>query len=474
MMHRRAFIASVLAAAATPALPRLSLAKVGDGVFELRASVTQHALAGGDHASSDLWLYNGETPGPIIRVTQGERVRVRFVNDLAEPTSVHWHGIRIENAMDGVSGLTQQPVPPGGSFDYDFTVPDAGTFWYHAHNKSWSHVARGLYGPLIVDEPTPTFDSNRDLTLVLDDWRLGQDGALHDASLGAFMDWSHAGRLGNWMTVNGQSSPRFDLATGKAHRIRLINAANARVFQIDPSALGAKLIGLDGFVFDAPRSIDGPIAFAPAQRMDLLVQRQEQGSFALIDTGDFALQQMSEAEPVPLATFEFAGGAAKLEMAPILSPNAIAEPDIQGAMRVPLILTGGAMGRAGAMTYNGEPLTRPVMMEHQQVWAFNGAANMTTDPMFAARRGQTIIVETINRTGWAHAMHVHGHHFRVITRNGHSVENADWRDTFFIDRDETVEIAFVADNPGRWMLHCHMLEHAAAGMRNWFSVGANS
>ena len=95
---------------------------------------------------------------------------------------------------------------------------------------------------------------------------------------------------------------------------------------------------------------------------------------------------------------------------------------------------------------------------------------MAIDPLFSAERGQTVLIETINETGWAHSMHVHGHHFRVVSRNGVVEEHQDWRDTFLIDRDETVTIAFVADNPGRWMLHCHMLEHAASGMRTWFSV----
>ncbi|MEL6504863.1 MAG: multicopper oxidase family protein, partial [Pseudomonadota bacterium] len=462
-MNRRNFIASMLAATALPNLPRLSLARAAEGQFELRATVAPHHIVSRNYAASDLWLYNGETPGPMIRVKQGERVRVRFINELPEPTSIHWHGIRIENDMDGVSGLTQPPVQPGASFDYDFTVPDAGTFWYHAHNKSWRHVARGLYGPLIVDEPVPSFAQDRDLTLVLDDWRLAQDGALHEASLGAFMDWSHAGRLGNWMTVNGRSSPRFDLSTGKAYRIRLINAANARIFQIDPSAIGAKLVGLDGFVFDAPRSTDGPIPLAPGQRMDLLLQKADGGKVKLTDVGDFALQQVSGEEPLPLSTFGFTGPPTTLEAAPALSPNTIAEPDLINAVRVPLIMSGGAMGRMGEVTYNGEPLSRDAMMRHQQMWAFNGTANMTTEPMFSLQPGRTVVIETVNQTGWPHAMHVHGHHFRVLSRNGLPVEHQDWRDTFYINRDETVEIAFVADNPGKWMLHCHMLEHAAAG-----------
>ena len=469
-LSRRSLLMGAGATAAAAGFPTLVLAQITSGQFELRAETTSHKLVEGDYAASDLWLYNGETPGPEIRVKQGETVRVRFVNNLPEPTSVHWHGIRIENSMDGVAGLTQDAVPPGGTFDYEFTVPDAGTFWYHAHNKSWNQVARGLYGPLIVEEPAPTFDRENDLTLVLDDWRLAENGTLHEASIGAFMDWSHAGRLGNLMTVNGQSAPRFSLNTGEAYRVRLINAANARIFQIDPAAMGAKLIGYDGFAFDKPRLPESTVLLGPAQRVDLLLQQQETGSVSMVNVGDHELERMSGAEPLPLVVFDFKGEKTRQLPIPTLSPNSIAEPDITNALKVPLVMTGGAMGRLGDISFNGQPLTRKAMMENQQVWAFNGVANMPESPLFETAIGQTVLVETINQTGWPHAMHVHGHHFRIISRNGKAVAHRDWRDTFFIDGNETVEIAFVADNPGKWMLHCHMLEHAAAGMRTWFKV----
>ena len=216
-----------------PVLSRLAMAGTASDFFEIKAKPAEWSLAGPDRAASSLWTYNGVSPGPEIRVRQGERVRVRLVNELDEPTSIHWHGIRIDNAMDGVSGLTQEAVPPGKTFDYDFVAPDAGTYWYHAHNKSWSQVGRGLYGPLIVDEPEPVFNRARDLTLVLDDWRLDRNYRLDTASFGAMMDWSHGGRLGNWPTVNGVKHPVMELERGQPHRLRLINASNARVMAFD-------------------------------------------------------------------------------------------------------------------------------------------------------------------------------------------------------------------------------------------------
>ena len=270
--------------------------------------------------------------------------------------------------------------------------------------------------------------------------------------------------------VNGQSAPRFSLNTGEAYRVRLINAANARIFQIDPAAMGAKLIGYDGFAFDKPRLPESTVLLGPAQRVDLLLQQQEMGSVSMVNVGDHELERMLGAEPLPLVAFDFKGEKTRKLPLPALSPNSIAEPDLTNTLKGPLVMTGGAMGRLGDISFNGEPLTRMAMMENQQVWAFNGVANMPETSLFDTAIGQTILVETINQTGWPHAMHVHGHHFRIISRNGKAVAHRDWRDTFFIDGNETVEIAFVADNPGKWMLHCHMLEHAAAGMRTWFKV----
>ena len=447
-------------------LPVLALATGADDILELRATKKLHRLAGDQYAASELWLYNGETPGPEIRVKQGERVRVRFINELEEPTSIHWHGIRISNAMDGVSGLTQDAVQPGEAFLYDFVAPDAGTFWYHAHNKSWEEVARGLYGALIVEEAEPVFDRNHDLTLVIDDWRVGDDGALHVASIGTFMDWSHAGRLGNWLTVNGKSQPELKLNAGENYRLRLINASNARVLQISPKALGAEVLGFDGFVFAKPEpSKEEYISLAPAQRMDLIVNQPSQGERKLNDIGDFALQVLSGNDPISIAKLTFVEPT--LHQAPAVlafQPNVVPEPDLQNAVHIPMVMTGGAMG-GGSIIYNGKELGRREVMQTKQVWAFNGVANLAEEPLFRIRRGQTVTIKTENQTGWMHGMHVHGHHFKVM-----KPDFDHWRDTFVIDRDETVEIAFVADNPGKWLFHCHMLEHAAAGMRTWFEV----
>ncbi|MAS05197.1 MAG: copper oxidase [Ahrensia sp.] len=460
---RRDFLRLSLGTAAFTALPSFAAAQ-DDGIIQLTAGPSEKSLYPGRAAPSSLWTYNGMSPGPEIRVRKGERVQVRLTNNLEEPTSVHWHGIRIDNAMDGVSGLTQAPVPPGESFDYDFVVPDSGTFWYHAHNRSWNQVARGLYGPLIVEEPEAAFDRDHDLTLVIDDWRLGDDGALDLASFGSMMDWSHGGRMGNWLTVNGESLPVYALKAGEAYRLRLICAANARVFELDPARFGAQVLAYDGQALPEPATLGySPFLLGPAQRVDLLVVPQE----------DFALEEISGNELFAFASFKVEEGSGAHTAIPRTSANAIPEPDLANAMTVRMEMTGGAMGGFAEITYKGRRLQGEDVQTTRQVWAFNGVANLADEPLFRAKRGETVVIETVNETAWVHAMHTHGHHFRVTERSGATVDDGrPWRDTFLIGPQQTTKIAFVADNPGKWLFHCHMLEHAAAGMNTWFEVEA--
>ncbi|WP_158086737.1 multicopper oxidase family protein, partial [Brevirhabdus pacifica] len=202
-----------------------------DAWAELRAGLAKAQLTPAEYPATEVWAYNGTAPGPTLRIKRGALLRQRLVNGLPEATSIHWHGLRLPNAMDGVPGLTQEAVGPGESFDYEFTVPDAGTFWYHTHNRSWEQMARGLYGPLIIDEETPP-DVDRDLILTLDDWRLDQTTAAIAGGFDGLHDQAHGGRIGNLVTVNGQFDHRQPVRGGERLRLRLINTANARIFNL--------------------------------------------------------------------------------------------------------------------------------------------------------------------------------------------------------------------------------------------------
>lgn len=446
--------------------PASSIAKPSDAgdIITLTAKEVDFSLAREDLPASPFWFYNGLTPGPEIRVRRGEKVKVRLLNELAEPTSVHWHGIRLANSMDGVAGLTQPAVQPGESFDYEFVAPDAGTYWYHAHNKSWNQVARGLYGALIVEEPDPAFPPANDITLVIDDWRVDQQGKLDLASFGNLMDWSHAGRLGNLITVNGTFRPELNVAAGKTSRLRLINASNARIFQLALEGTEALVMALDGQPVPEPfQPVKPPLILAPAQRIDLLVRP--------IAGEKFALATQTARETIRLADFSLTGEGTDRGRVPAILFNSISEPDTTTARHYRLDMTGGAMGNFVETTYQGKILSRDELISTRQVWAFNGVANLADTPMFSVERGETVSIDIVNDTAFAHAMHVHGHHFCVVTPGADEIDlNKPWRDTLLVAPERTARIAFVAENPGKWLLHCHMLEHAAAGMNSWFEV----
>ena len=190
----------LLASSAAALLARPSLAQSSGLEQTLMAKVADIQLLPEKYGKTSIWGFDGRAPGPEIRVAQGARVQRRLVNDLPQATSVHWHGIRISNPMDGVSGLTQTAVAPGASFDYDFVAPDAGTYWYHAHNRSTEQVARGLYGALIVEEPA-ALDVDRDEVMILDDWLIDPETAQIDSDFDAPHNMSHAGRFGNYSCI---------------------------------------------------------------------------------------------------------------------------------------------------------------------------------------------------------------------------------------------------------------------------------
>ena len=228
-LSRRGFLAGTAAAGAALSL---NPARADSATaYTLRAAQGRARLVPQPWGESDVWCYGGTVLGPEIRVRQGDRLRIEVENALAEETTVHWHGLRVPNAMDGVPHLTQAPIAPGESFAYEFDAVDAGTFWYHPHQRSFEQVGRGLYGPLIVEEANaPRVD--RGLVWVLDDWRLTKDAAIADG-FGGFHDMSHAGRLGNTVTINGRVPDTVALRAGERIRLRLINAANARIFALD-------------------------------------------------------------------------------------------------------------------------------------------------------------------------------------------------------------------------------------------------
>ncbi|MEQ8666994.1 MAG: multicopper oxidase family protein [Rhodospirillales bacterium] len=460
---RRSFLRTAAATAAGLVLPAAAFA--GTPV-DLVARTGTADLGLPDGKQTPIWGYGGRAPGPVLRVRQGERIARRFVNELPQASTIHWHGIRIANAMDGVPELTQDAVPAGGDFLYDFVAPDAGTYWYHPHNRTWEQLARGLYGALIVEEPDPP-DVDRDEVLLIDDWRIADDGTIHEPSLGAMHDWAHAGRLGNWVTVNGDGDYALDVRRRERLRLRLVNTANARIFDLGFKGLAGWVVALDGQPLEAPLEL-ADIALGPAQRADVIADVTADGPD---HEGEAFLYAMAGDERLAIATFRVGDAirAERLPAPPPLRPNPVPPlGSLAGVEPVTMRMEGGAMGGMTEALYKGRRMAIQDLVGEGKVWAFNGIVDLPDEPLFAARPGETVRIRMINDTSWPHAMHTHGHHFRRVGAAG---ELGPWRDTLVVERGETADIAFVADNPGKWLFHCHMVEHTAAGMATWFVVG---
>ncbi|MGJ8605946.1 MAG: multicopper oxidase family protein [Marivita sp.] len=419
-------------------------------------------LAPATYPETQVWGYNGAVPGPTIRLPQGGRMTRRFVNELPQPGTIHWHGIRINNAMDGVPGLTQDVVEPGATFLYDFLVPDAGTYWYHPHNRSYEQMARGLSGALIVEEANGGPEVDSDEVLLIDDWRLTEDAQIA-GGFGDMHDWAHAGRIGNWITVNGTGDWRLPVQQYSRHRLRLVNIANARIFSLEAQGLEGWVIALDGMPLDAPQPLDR-LTLAPAQRADIIVD-------VTANVGEEAFLVSFERDGgYAIATFDVTAIARseRLDAPSPLPPNPVPHLGaLETAKKTALLMEGGAMGRMSGAMMGGQMMGMREMAGAGKVWAFNGMADMPDAPLLTADRGETVRIDITNDTAWPHAMHLHGHHFRQIASNGTA---GPLRDTLLMDRGETAQIAFVADNPGDWLLHCHMLEHSAGGMMTWLRV----
>jgi FtsP/CotA-like multicopper oxidase with cupredoxin domain len=360
--------------------------------------------------------FDGAVPGPVIRVRRGDEVRVRLVNGLDEAIALHWHGVRLPNAMDGGSPLTSLPVAPGASFDYRFGVPDAGTFWYRALSRAQQES--GLYGALIVEEPAPP-PVDRDYLLVFADRRSGNDGTRQ-------------------FTLNG--APALDIAARPNERLRLrfINASTTQAMNARIDGHRVFVMALDGEPAEPFESRDSRVLLGPGNRADVFVDATlASGSIAPIA---FAL----DGGQAPQARIVYAGlpvrDAPPGEPAPLPANPLPVRMNFSRALRVALSIDGGS-----AVALDRRPQT-----------------------LFAAERGRTVVMALDNRDSVEHVVHLHGHHFRLLDRLDDGWKPY-WLDTIVVAGGQTTRITFVADNPGRWLIERYALDGPAAGI-DWFQV----
>lgn len=416
--------------------------------FELKAAPAEVVLI--DGRPLRVWAYNGQVPGPVLRVRLGDRVRVRLTNRLPQPTTIHWHGVRVPNEMDGVPHLTQPPVAPGESFVYEFTPKDAGTFWYHPHVRSSEQVERGLYGVLIVeDREKPPY--SQDVLWVIDDWLLDGTGQIVEA-FNTRHDLAHDGRWGNVITVNGRTDERLRARSGERIRLRMVNVSNGRVHAPDFGALEAKTIAVDGLYLREPIAAKG-FELSPGNRLDLDIELREatNASYAVVD-------RFVARRPNRLATIDVDGRAAPPREFP--SPARARVPAWAAGMNEPVDAEFRLNARAGG--------------EHGIEWTINGVAFAGHDhphePVMTLRRNRWARLRFVNESARLHPMHLHGMFFRLLARDGRAQDEPFFRDTVLVHPREIIDIGLVPLDEGDWMMHCHILEHAEAGMMTTLRV----
>lgn len=425
-------------------------------------------LLGADRPASPLWTYGAE-PLTVIRARRGDVLEARLENALPEHTSVHWHGIRLPNAMDGVPYMTQAPVETGGHFDYRFAPPDTGTFFFHPHCDTVRQLGRGLAGALIVegDEPTPY---GADLLCLLKDWRL-------DRQTAEFLDFqtdagaAKAGTFGTVRTTGFGAPPTVRVPAGRDVRVRVLNLDVTRISQLGVMGAEAAVIATDGNAVSPFPLVAWRMG--PAMRLDIAVRAPGTGETARVV--DYFAR-----EPVTLMTLVGEGPApehaAPFDPAPLYAPT-LPEPDLRNAETLPFVFSSTAVNRT-VEAPNGETidLGQSLCTNDATYWAINKQSwpedghQFPPPPLAALKQGRTYVFELRNVTPHMHPIHMHGHTFKVLDSN-EARRPVHWADTVLLSPKERMRVAFVADNPGRWMFHCHIIEHQDTGMMGYVTVG---
>ncbi len=487
------------AARVVDARPR-ELVRMEDGdTLDLEAVFVRRTIRGKEFT---MYGFNGQYPGPLIWVPQDATVIVNFTNRIDAATTIHWHGIRIENAFDGVPGLTQDPIQPGETFQYRIRFPDAGIYWYHPHHREDIQQDLGLYGNMMVRSPRPDYFSpaNREEVVILDDLLLTDDQLVafgRESATHTLM-----GRFGNLMLVNGEPGWELDVLRGEVVRFFLTNVSNTRTFNLSFGGALIKAIGSDIGNFEHEEWVES-VVIAPAERYVVHVRFPARGSFALenrvqgIDhiNGSFFPQvdtlgmvRVSE-EPVDL---DYGRSFARLrqDVETTADIDRFRDQFVRPVDRE-LILTMETRDLPFVvdrlMQFDSSyfhPVewegTMPMMnwasTPGQVSWILRdpatGRENM--DIAWEFRVGDVVKIRLSNLREVFHSMqhpiHIHGQRFLILEQNGVLNTNLVWKDTMLLPVGSTADILLEVTNPGRWMIHCHIAEHLESGMKTAFTV----
>lgn len=397
---------------------------------------------------AEVWMFrdvagNGSIPGPMLEANLGDHVIVHFENRLPDATTIHWHGIRVPNAADGTP-VAQVMIEPGGTYDYEFDANDAGLFWYHPHVNGDVQIERGLYAPIRIRggvEP----DVAADRVFVLDDVKVESTGQLSTVTDNLDI---MLGRQGNVLLVNGRASSTLDVAAGTRERWRFVNSANGRYFNLDLPGHIFRVIGWDGGLLPTPYEAE-TLLIAPGERYDVLVEVARDTTLrnTYYDRG----HNIPNNGPVDLMAVHL--GAAGRAMAPL--------PDQWGD--VALIPVNASTPRKRFELREEEVgLTEPQFSINNERYP-----NVTPIP---GRPGDVAVWEIVNMTEMDHPFHLHGMSFQILDDAGLAVPRLGWKDTVNVPQMKTVRFAVKYGPDGRWMYHCHILEHAERGMMGELAI----
>ena len=418
------------------------------------------------------WAFGNTVPGPLLRATAGDRLRVDVTNDLAVDTSVHWHGIALRNDMDGVPGITQDPIGAGKSFRYDFTVPDPGTYFYHPH--SGVQLDRGLYGVLVVDDPAEPGDYDAEWIVVLDDWvdgtgrtpdqvledlraveasssgDMGDMGGMSMGGMGSEMQSPILGGAGDisypHYLVNGRTPQAPVTLTGKPGqrvRIRLVNAGSDTAFRVALGGHRLRITHSDGYPVE-PAETDA-LMIGMGERFDIVVTLGD-GVFPLVASAEgktgqgFALVR-SAAGRAPAATARPTELSGQILLGSDLDPLESSRLDTRSVDRRHKLILAGSMA-----PYR---------------WTVNGRTFPDAEPL-TVEQGERVRLRFANHSMMFHPMHVHGHTFGVV-------DGGARKDTVIVRPMQSLDVDLDADNPGQWAAHCHNIYHAESGMMTTLS-----
>lgn len=450
----------IIATGATAVAAGLASRAQGTMPLEFKSRLTQFAF---DRApTKNLVSLAEQAPPPVIRLKQGEEALIDFTNGLDDFTTMHWHGIRLANAMDGVPYLTQFPIAEDETFRYAFVPPDAGTYWYHPHCMTMQQMAHGLTGILVVEEPEEVgFDV--DLSLNLKDFRLGDDGQLlpYFTPRGA----ARGGTPGNTRTVNWRIGPTYDVPAGGLVRLRIAVTDTTRVYKVFlPDVLG-KIIAWDGHpvaeAVDWP-SESKPLWIGPGQRADIALRIPD------TEGEEIALNARIGTRSHSLARLRAVGQTARRDLDELrpLPQNPVNEPDLVSAELRELVFgwspngEGGDNGLCGTFPYTFWSIDR-------KPWP--GDAVEGVGPVASLKQGRSYVLRLRNESPNMHPIHLHGLAFVPIKSNQRRLPK-NWTDTVLLMKNEVLDIALSADNPGDWAFHCHVIEHQKTGLAGYVRV----